>query len=660
MADIDLTASSFATLNAAIQQANADTTSGDSYTITFTATIAETADLTALNLHSGVSVTIDGGNDALDGAGYSALHVSAGDVTLQNLTIENAVAQGGAGSSGGGGGGAGLGGGLFVGSGGTVALANVSFGSNSAIGGNGGGSGGDIFVQQGGSLTIEGGTLGAGTVTGGAGANSGAAYGSAIFLQGTQTQTLAPAAGATLTIAGVIADENGSVNTTSLGAGGLMIDGAGTVDLTAANSFTGGVTITAGMLVLGNAAAAGSGAITFGSGDPPDLQFTIANTPTNTIAGFVSGGTIDITDLAFNPGATAASIVGGDTLSITNGTTTVTLTLASGDYSADLPFATTDGTGGTDVGLADLSVGSFAALNEAISAVDAQTTGSYTITVTGSITETTYLTALDLASGVSVTIDGGGFTLDGGGAYRGLFVYAGNVTIENLKIQDAHAVGGAGGAKGVSSAGGGGGAGLGGGLFVASAGTVTLSAVAFAGDSATGGAGGVPAGGSAGRGAAGGYWGIGAGGGIGGGSGGFGGGGGAAYFVLDAGLSPLTHHAIEVRFADGGAALDNAPLLLTPAQPFDDGLAHAFAAAVDAAEEPGRVLDFLAAQIERVRQRRADAEAQRDARAAHLRSRRRWGADPAEASLRALVIADGMPPLLAELHALCQLGYAVS
>jgi hypothetical protein len=71
------------------------------------------------------------------------------------------------------------------------------------------------------------------------------------------------------------------------------------------------------------------------------------------------------------------------------------------------------------------------------------------------------------------------------GVYRGLFVYSGTTTIENLKIEHAVAQGGAG---GVGYAGGGGGAGLGGGLFVAnnSAGdaapaNVTLDNVVFAG-----------------------------------------------------------------------------------------------------------------------------------------------------------------------------------
>jgi hypothetical protein len=762
MSDTQLNASSFATLNAAIAEADADTTSGHSYTITLTATITESADLTALNLHTGVSVTIVGGNHTLNGAGHSALQVIAGDVTVQNLTIENAVARGGNGS-GDGGGGAGLGGGLFVGSSGTVTLSNVTFSSDSALGGNGGsaggtggaggnggnggsaylsspstsgdngakgadgglgggrgggasggtggtggkggngghagsggfeigtggggggggggaagsvggfgagggaggagggggggggggdsdsghgatgggggaggsggsggnggfggggggggqagqagggggggttgggggdggisgnggaggqggfgggngtsgqgsatggtggtageddggaggaagagggaggagggglGAGGDIFVQQGGSLTIEGGVLNAGTVTGGGGANSGAAYGSAIFLQGTQSQTLAPASGTTLTIAGVIADQSGNGGTGGYaGAGGLIVDGAGTVDLTAANTFTGGVTIDSGRLVLGHtdaagsggvtidsgtlvlgaANAAGSGDITFGGGDPPILAFTIANAPTNTIVGFAGGDTIDITNLVATAG-TATLDPATNVLSIPYGSgDPLTLQLdPDADYSGDEFLLTPDGNGGTDVTLA---VTTEDALNRAIRAADTLTSGSATIVFGNDITESVDPTAFNLHSGVSVTLDGAGYALDGNDAHRGLFVYAGTVTIENLTIANAHAVGGDGGS------GGGGGAGLGGGIFVASAGAVTLSAVTFSGNAAIGGSGGfsqfTPTGGGGGLGgdgSFGGFFGGGGGGGIGAGA----------------------------------------------------------------------------------------------------------------------------------------------
>src|SRR5690242_18560499 len=129
-------------------------------------------------------------------------------------------------------------------------------------------------------------------------------------------------------------------------------------------------------------------------------------------------------------------------------------------------------------------------LNQAIAEVDdPAASGSYVIQFATNITEDTdkgglvpfnsqllsapaELYALNLKAGVSVTIDGGGFSLSGANTYRGLFVEAGQVTVENLTIKNAVATGGAGGAG--ARYGGGGGAGLGGGLFVASGGIVTL------------------------------------------------------------------------------------------------------------------------------------------------------------------------------------------
>ena len=140
-------------------------------------------DIAAINLHSGVSLVINGSNNAiLDGGatGTNAvrgLFAYAGNVTVNNLTIQNTVAQGGAGgnSAFGGGGGAGLGGGLFVGAGANVTLNSVSFSGNKAIGGaggdntggspssgwaGGGGLGGNGGITDGGSYFSGGGGVG--------------------------------------------------------------------------------------------------------------------------------------------------------------------------------------------------------------------------------------------------------------------------------------------------------------------------------------------------------------------------------------------------------------------------------------------------------------------------------------------------------------------
>ncbi|HZL01146.1 MAG TPA: hypothetical protein VFC47_14750, partial [Caulobacteraceae bacterium] len=165
-------------------------------------------------------------------------------------------------------------------------------------------------------------------------------------------------------------------------------------------------------------------------------------------------------------------------------------------------------------------VNSESALNIAILAADTATPGSggYEIDLAGTITLTGALEAINLPTGVTLDIEGDNAILDGGtSGQRGLFVYSGAVSIENLTIQNMVAQGGAGG-----NGGGGGGAGLGGGLFIAddttnnaASGAVTLTAVSFNHDSAVGGAGAAPArypgryideGGGGGLGGAGGAW----------------------------------------------------------------------------------------------------------------------------------------------------------
>lgn len=343
------TVSSASQLSAAIEgidnELKADGGNGTHYVITLAAgaTLTESADISAIDLTGKDTLTIGGQAATFDRAGkYRGLFVYSGATTIENLTVENAIAQGGAAYLGGGG--AGLGGGLFVAHNsaggaaqGEVTLHNVVFHGNSATGGRGGGgmggagaqgapagyvgsggggigssgvggvggspptpgearlipgarggdgrlrraaggpsgggggggsiivnaktggatsrggsggfggglgAGGDIFVMAGASLTIEGGSLSGGSVTAGAGENGGAngrALGSGIFLQGTETITFAPATGTTERVFDVIADQTGSDGTgANAGAGDLTLDGAGALDLIAANTYTGG------------------------------------------------------------------------------------------------------------------------------------------------------------------------------------------------------------------------------------------------------------------------------------------------------------------------------------------------------------------------------------------------------------------------------------
>jgi hypothetical protein len=129
------------------------------------AQVPNNTNLEAINLGAGSSLTIAGASGAtLDGTGtYAGLFVYQGTVSIENLTIFDTVAKGGAGV----GGGAGLGGGLFVGSGASVSLDDVTFLGDAATGGKGGSSQG--FGGGGGLLGGKGGTAGGGGGVGAAG-----------------------------------------------------------------------------------------------------------------------------------------------------------------------------------------------------------------------------------------------------------------------------------------------------------------------------------------------------------------------------------------------------------------------------------------------------------------------------------------------------------
>ena len=370
------------------------------------------------------------------------------------------VFGGGGGFGAGGGGGRVPGGGGFGGGGGGLSVGNSSGG-----GGGGLGAGGDIFVQSGASLTIAGSSLvGRGTVSvgsGGSGATSaggrggtagayGQAFGSGIFLQGNETLTLGgPTAGATITIAGVIADETGSGGTGSnAGAGSLIINQgqSGTVVLSAVNTYTGGTALESGKLELTAGATAGSGAITFG-GPAATLQIDAAvRTFTNTLTNMAVGDQIDLHGLTFDaaqpfpvlPTSTALTVQGA------NGTETFSL-----QNPASTSFtASNDGSDGTLVTMTvATTVSNIAELNAAIVNADSITTpGVYQIAFVNDISlGTTALEAINLQPGVVLEMSGNGFALGGAGGLSisssatvvvsAANTYTGGTTIESGKLE---------------------------------------------------------------------------------------------------------------------------------------------------------------------------------------------------------------------------------
>jgi|GEM_PF-1227384 len=158
---------------------NAQASGSSSNTISFSVPEVTLSNYpSVINLFQADSLTIgnaSGTPTVINGNGFRPLFIRQGAVTLQNLSLENGLAQGGDGGGGGGGAGMGAGGALFVDQA-QVTLNNVSFVGNSAIGGTGGSSG---FLAGGGGLGGNGGGNGPGGGGGivGNGGTSGGATG---------------------------------------------------------------------------------------------------------------------------------------------------------------------------------------------------------------------------------------------------------------------------------------------------------------------------------------------------------------------------------------------------------------------------------------------------------------------------------------------------
>jgi autotransporter passenger strand-loop-strand repeat protein len=145
--------------------------------------------------------------------------------------------------------------------------------------------------------------------------------------------------------------------------------------------------------------------------------------------------------------------------------------------------------------------------------------------------------------------------------------------------------------------------------------------------------------------------------------------------IIPGGLSPLARHVIRVTRESDGAELPGSPAVIEAAGAFDADLQQAVARAVASLgpdDDRQRVLSFILAQAERLREIHADTEAHRTAQLAHRRMNRRAGPDAAalQAPVRRALVLDthvpaaghdgGSAALLSHMRALQALGYAVS
>ena len=163
------------------QLRSAITSAANGDRIIFSTNITLTADLPAVQKN----VTIEGNNNTLSGNNqFRGLFVGAFSgssqvpvtVAIQDLTITNAKAAGGAGGTValGAGGGAGLGGAIFVANLANVTVSNVTLTGNNSSGGNGGGTSGSGGGAGGGGMGGNGGIATGNGAGGGGGLGVGA------------------------------------------------------------------------------------------------------------------------------------------------------------------------------------------------------------------------------------------------------------------------------------------------------------------------------------------------------------------------------------------------------------------------------------------------------------------------------------------------------
>jgi outer membrane autotransporter protein len=301
--------------------------------------------------------------------------------------------RGGAGSATSGGGGGGAGGygavvtvpGVFTVAGVPTAIAAGSGGSGGSGGaGNGRGGTGGIgifFAVSGATLTNAGGILGGGTSgpnAGVAGAgivgsgltviNSGSILGGYVGFFGPRANAITFTGGAnTLTLQagsnlfGNIAIQAGSLTfnqSTSqtldnviTGAGSIIQNGTGTLTLTGANTYSGGISINAGTLAIGNSGL-GTGTVTLNGGKLAGASPIISNDIFVTAAGGVvaaaAGGTLTLV-----PNSLSFSLFGNPAITFGSATDTGTVVYsAATSFVTNVAFSTVVGGGTLQAGSA--------------------------------------------------------------------------------------------------------------------------------------------------------------------------------------------------------------------------------------------------------------------------------------------------------------------
>ncbi|MGL4543185.1 MAG: beta strand repeat-containing protein, partial [Polymorphobacter sp.] len=228
------------------------------------------------------------------------------------------------------------------------------------------------------------------------------------------------------------------------GSGGLTKLGAGTLQLSAANNFTGSSTISDGTLALANSAGFGSGNVTLGAGV---LQATIGGLDMANDLTLAGGGTIDTNGNIFTLSGDIDGVAdlvkfGGGTLVLAGANNTYGGGGAGtyiNDGAIDVRADTSFGNGnvnmapGTTIiaGANNLSIANFILLNTP-STID---TGTNTLTLTGRLRDNGGAGALDKAGAGTLILTNGTSDYSGGTNLN-----AGTINIDNQSALGAGAL----------------------------------------------------------------------------------------------------------------------------------------------------------------------------------------------------------------------------
>ena len=240
------------------------------------------------------------------------------------------------------------------------------------------------------------------------------------------------------------ADPDLTVDAVISGSGGLIKAGTGTLALTAANTYSGGTTLSAGVLTVSDDQALGTGTLTLNTGT---LQSTAANTVANTAT---LGGNVTLQDIDLSGTFTQSG--GNRILTLNNANLSGTLNLSNNNTGRTLTTAIASGTttfsgviqnGGTGAGGLTKTLGGTLVLSNANTYTGATTVSGSTLIVQHDSALGSTAGSTTVASGATLQLDGSrtigaeGLTISGAGvggagALRhssGTSSWAGNITL---------------------------------------------------------------------------------------------------------------------------------------------------------------------------------------------------------------------------------------